>query len=364
MRALPRKTVWDRLLLPTHPTDAPSADEECYHSRWSMLRKGARRRQHKDSTMVGIDVAKRTLSVCCWDPERDAPAWEAVYENSEAGVTQLLADTPAQEAWVLEPTGRYGDLAVQLAQTGGRLVLKAHTAAAKLYLRSLNARAKTDRVDARGLAQYGSHAKLLPYRLKEAPLEKLWQLLQVRAVAGQQLSVLRQQYQVLPLAAPFLELALEQKQAYVKALEEEIAKTGEELELFGRLDEIPGVGPMTAAALTVRLLNLQCPDYDAFVAYVGLDLRVGDSGEHHGPRRLTKHGDGVLRWLLYLAARANLTIRQENGFQRLYARKRAEGWTSTQALCMVARKLAKVAWALYHNGQHYQEARVFSQTRA
>ncbi len=311
--------------------------------------------------MIGIDVAKRTLSVCCWDPQQEVPVWEAVYENSVTGVAQLLAETPPQEAWVLEPTGRYGDLTVELAQAAGRCVLKAHTAAAKLYLKSLNPRAKTDRVDARGLAQYGGHAKLHPYRLKEAPLEQLWQLLQARAEAGRRLSVLRQQLQVLPLAAPFLRIALAQAKAYVKALEEAIEETGQALGLFARLKGIPGVGTLTAAALTVRLLNLQCPDYDAFVAYVGLDLRVGESGDRHGPRHLTKHGDGVLRWLLYLAARANLTIRKENGFQRFYARKLAEGWTKTQALCMVARKLAKVAWALYYNGQHYQEARVFSQ---
>jgi transposase len=104
--------------------------------------------------VIGIDVAKKTLAVCRWDQDQPQPCWERTYPNSPTGIGALLADTPPALAWVLEPTGRYSDQVVALAQEAGREVLCAPPFAVKRFLQSLNPRAKTDRVDARGLARY------------------------------------------------------------------------------------------------------------------------------------------------------------------------------------------------------------------
>jgi len=40
-----------------------------------------------------------------------------------------------------------------------------------------------------------------------------------------------------------------------------------------------------------------CGDFahhDAFVAFLGIDVRTKDSGKHKGRRKLTKHGDDIL----------------------------------------------------------------------
>jgi len=310
--------------------------------------------------MIGIDVAKHTLTVCRWDPDQEEPAWERSYPNSEAGLQHLLADTPADVPWVLEPTGPYGELTVRVGQEAGRTLLMAHTFAAKLFLRSLNPRAKTDKVDARGLARYGLHRRLRPYRLKEASLQRLWELLQVRCGLGRSLAALRQQIQVLPQAAALAQPVADDLQTRINAFDDAIQEAGQQLELFVRLDAIPGVGTLTAAGLTVRLLSLDFPSYDAFVAYLGLDLRVFESGTRKGQRHLSKRGDAHLRWLLYLAAKATLRAKAGADFKQLYLRKRAEGQTTTGSICIVARKLAKVAWSLAHSGQAYDPARAFS----
>jgi transposase len=309
--------------------------------------------------VIGIDVSKHTLAVCRWDSAQPEPCWERTYPNSEQGLRQLLGDTPADMPWVLEPTGCYSELAVRLGQGADRLVLTAPPLAAKRFLQSLNPRAKTDRVDARGLARYAKHASLRPFRLKEAPLQRLWELLQVRCGLARSLEALRQQVRALPEAAPLAQPTIEHLQARLKAFEEEIEKAGQELDLFVRLDGIIGVGPLTAAALTVRLMSIDFASYDAFVAYVGLDLRICDSGKHQGKRRLSKHGDAQLRWLLYLAAKATLSATKDTGFKELYERKCAEGGTTTGSICIVARKIAKVAWSLARSGERYDPARVF-----
>ena len=310
--------------------------------------------------MVGVDVAKRSLAVCCWEPGQPAPAWERTYPNTEAGIRDLLAATAPEWPWVLEPTGPYGERAVRLAQEAGRAVLQASPLAAKRYLQSLTPRAKTDAVDARGLARFGQDRALPPYQLKEASLQRLGELLRVRRGLARAPAALRQQRQVLPLAAPETDAAATAVRAQLAHLDRELRAAGQQIELFGRLHAVPGIGLVTAAALTVHLRARRFPRADAFVAYLGLDVRVCDSGTRRGRRRLTKHGDAQGRWLLYLAAQASLRATQHPGFRALYERKRAQGYSSTAACCILARKLARIAWALDHTGQPYDHPRVFA----
>lgn len=312
--------------------------------------------------MIGIDVAKDTLQACRWDPGAAELSWEGSYPNTRQGVRRLLADTPAELAWVLEPTGRYGELAVAAGQQAGRRVLSAPPAAARHFLRSENPRAKTDPVDARGLARFGNQAevKLREYRLKEAPLQVLWQLLQIRGQLAQALAGLRQQRRVFQETADVVGAQVRLLQQEVTRLEEAIERAGQELELFVRLRAVPGVGPLTAACLTVRLLTCELKTRDSLVAYAGLDLRVHDSGTKRGKRGLTKQGDAQLRWLLYLAAKATLRAKEGSAFQAYYARKVEEGWPKTGVICMLARKLARLALAMAKSGQPYDPERVFA----
>ncbi len=311
--------------------------------------------------MIGIDVSKHTLSVCAWDQPRERARWEREFENAPAGIQSLLSQTPPEEPWVLEPTGPYGELLVALAASEGRTVYVAPPRAAKHYLQSLQPRAKLDRVDARGLAQYASTHRLRPYRLQDPHLQRLWQLLCLRAQLARAIAATHLQSQVFAHVQPEAQALLAALRTQLKALDAHLVSAGRQLDLFRRLLAIPGVGALNAAALTVRLRAIHFASPHQFVAYVGLDLHVNDSGERQGRRRLTKHGDAMLRWLLYLAAQASLRVKQESYFRALYERKRAEGWASTQALCVVARKIAKIAWALAHSGESYRPERVADQ---
>jgi transposase len=60
---------------------------------------------------------------------------------------------------------------------------------------------------------------------------------------------------------------------------------------FKRCQGIEGVGPLTSAALTMSFHRGAFRSSDAFVAFLGLDVRVRDSGQLRGRRRLTKKGN-------------------------------------------------------------------------
>jgi len=89
---------------------------------------------------------------------------------------------------------------------------------------------------------------------------------------------------------------------------------------------------------------------DAFIAFLGLDVRVRDSGTCRGRRRLTKKGDPELRRLLFLAA---MQAKRQPAWASYYQRFIKRGLAPIQALNVLARKLARVAFSLMQNRTDY-----------
>ena len=77
--------------------------------------------------MLGIDVSKDTLACTLFDTQTQKPIWHRTVPNTNAGINRLLRQTPTQSHWTLEPTGRYGLLAVTTARQAGRQVLLAQS---------------------------------------------------------------------------------------------------------------------------------------------------------------------------------------------------------------------------------------------
>ena len=83
---------------------------------------------------------------------------------------------------------------------------------------------------------------------------------------------------------------------------------------------------------------------DAVIAFSGLDPRANDSGMKTGRRRLSKRGPSEMRRLFYNAA---MSAARTATWNPTYQRARAAGKTTTEALVILARKLLRVAFALY-----------------
>jgi transposase len=347
--------------------------------------------------MLGVDVGKAELHGTWRDPETRRIRWQGSVPNTDVGIRQLLRRVPGT-ALVVEPTGRYGEPLIRAAQRAGREVLLAAPRKARAFLWSEQPRAKTDRVDSAGLALYGLTGRLRPYLLPSPAVDQVKQLLAARRGLSQSLTTLRQQRAALPLAADVLAPA-------ITALEQQIAELDRQMKrALGSATEparqralpaaaaaaspvaasdtptaqaapqphslstaaaalmaIPGIGEVTAPALAACLVDKQFTHPDQFVAYVGLDIRVHQSGRRRGEFGLSKHGDAELRRLLYLAAMAAANATRDATFAERYAREQAKGLAKTAALNAVARKLARVAWSIVTHGTSYDPKRVDSQ---
>jgi transposase len=316
--------------------------------------------------MLGIDVSKATLTGTLMLDRGQRPQWEMTVPNTPAGIARLVRRTPPDCPWVVEPTGVYSHAVVTEGIAAGRPVLIAQPKRAKAYLASVHPRAKTDRLDSRGLASYGLATTLRPYPVKSEAMERIDQLLAARQGISRSLASLRQQRAVLPYAAVPLTAAITALAGEQAELDRRIAAATQAeaavADVVRALDGVPGIGPVTASAVAACLTTKSFAHPDQFVAYVGLDVRVRDSGQRRGQRAVSKQGDGELRRLLYLCALANVRARDPaNPFKQQYGEERAKGLPTTAALCAVARKLARVCWSLVRHGTQYEATRVHHQ---
>jgi transposase len=316
----------------------------------------------RSTTMVlSLDVSKDELVCTLLDRSTRQPRWEPTVPNTPAGVRRLLAKTPADAVWVLEPTGSYSLPVVKQAQAAGRTVLMADPKKARRYLQSLNTRAKTDRIDSRGLALFALDRELRPYPVKSAALEQVDQLLTARKGMADAISRLRQQMKELPHAADLLQEAVEELQKRQRRLDrqiEQLTRQEPTLSAVARLRAVPGIGLITATTAVSRLAARRFARPEEWVAYIGYDIAIRQSGKRNGELGLSKQGDAELRRLFYLCAQSSLNAR-ESPFAGQYEREKKKGLKTTAALCAVARKLARVAWSLFHHGTNYDAARVY-----
>jgi transposase len=232
---------------------------------------------------------------------------------------------------------------------------------AKAHQRSIQSRAKTDPKDSYGLALFGLSRRLWEYRLKSKPVDELDQHLSYRKNLSRMITSLDLQAKSMPYASDEIRPMIVDLRVRLKALDTKIAslvKANPQFHMIGKLLAVPGFGPVTSAAIGSRLIHKQFTKPTQFVAYIGMDIGVIQSGQRKGTIGITKDGDAELRRLLYLAAQASLRVKN-SPFQAMYVRELAKGRAKTQAICTVARKMAKLAWSMVHYETAYDPERIY-----
>ena len=107
--------------------------------------------------------------------------------------------------------------------------------------------------------------------------------------------------------------------------------------------------------LATLLTRVGFANSDAVVAYSGLDPRPEDSGSKRGKRKLSKKGDPQLRRQLYLCAMA---ATRSALFRPMYEALKGRGLPSTAALVVLARKLLRIAFAVWKSGQAFEPSKL------
>lgn len=307
--------------------------------------------------IVGVDVAKSSL-VSVFHGQSGAACPLA---NGSSAIAAWLAELPPGSLVAMEATGMHHRLLAQMAHAAGMRVYVLNARDVYFYARALSGRAKTDRLDAAVIARYAAehHGQLHAWQPASGVEQQLHELLQRRACITRLRVSLRQTLANVPaLDAARCQLDdgfehfFEQLDAQLQALVASDAQLGRGI---ARLRTITGFGPQASIGLGALLERIEFANADALVAYSGLDPRPCDSGQHRGQRRLSKRGPAWLRRQMYLVAFA---ASHSKALKPLYESIKARGFAPTQALVILARKLLRVAFAVWKGQGTFDASRL------
>jgi len=153
---------------------------------------------------------------------------------------------------------------------------------------------------------------------------------------------------------------LEHTQANLTRLEEELEQLMTTDPATKGLQQMPELGPQTVAVLRAELGEVdRFAHTDQAVAYAGMDIEIKESGQWKGKAKLSKHGSGLLRQILFLAALRSMRL-EGSAFGAYYHHLVERGLKKMSAIMAVMRKLVAVATHLMKTGEDYDPTKVWA----
>lgn len=172
------------------------------------------------------------------------------------------------------------------------------------------------------------------------------------------LKALHEQQDNLPVHA---RSALHALAAQLRALSSEVDRLEAQILAWHRADEtsrrlatIPGIGPITASAISAAV-----PDASLFrsgrqfAAWLGLTPRANSSGGEERLGGITKQGDGYLRRLLVVGATAVMRMARKDAARQPWLAQLLERKPAKIATVALANKTVRIAWAVMSRNEVY-----------
>ena len=317
----------------------------------------------------------------------------AISEEGEVRSAPRIKTTPEELELFANSLGRDDRVALEVTGNAWSVARAIEPHVAEVLVVSPNetgirqARAKTDRLDARALARLLAAGSLEGLWMPDAPtralrrrLQRRAQLVRARTRAKNEIhaALMRQLISKPKVSDLFglegrrwleaLELPVEERETLDSALRQidfldaEVAEADRVIaaDALGsaeirRLMSVPGVNVISAATFMAAVGEIgRFPDPRRLVGYLGLDPQVRQSGSEparHG--RISKQGSTSARHALVEAAWS--VILQPGPLRAFYRRLRARRGAQV-SIVAVARKLARLFWCLLTRSEDYAYA--------
>jgi transposase len=262
--------------------------------------------------------------------------------NDRKGITRLIAQMRQNcpSLIVVEATGGYEQAVIDGLFCAGLPVARVSPQRVHQYARARGLLAKTDRIDAGNLAEYGQHIRPRLYVARDKEVEHLSALLTRRK---QVIEMVMAEKNRLRTACETVKSSL---QTMIACLGEELKRLDQEVDSFmdghaelkereKLLRSARSIGPVTAATLLAELPELGELDRKQIAALVGVAPMNQDSGRRRGYRK-TKGGRPDVRRTLYMATLTG--IRYNPVIQANYERLVGRGKEKKVAITACMRK--------------------------
>lgn len=303
---------------------------------------------------IGVDISKASLDVWRLSDRRHMR-----FSNDATGLKALckwLGTGPVRV--VYEATGRFHrDLEAALSKAGHGPV-KVNPSRARRFAQATGQIAKTDRVDARMLAQMGATLTLDPTPVRDKGMHEIKELHVARAALIKDRTACRNR-----LGTARNRIVISQLKARQRQIDKQIAQIDAELvrliktdpELARRYEilmSIRGIGPVAAAAMIVDMPELGTMTPKEAASLAGLAPVVRQSGSWKGKARIFG-GRSSLRTMLFMPA--VIATRYNEPLRKTYLALTGAGKPWKVAITAIMRKLIVLANALIRDDRKWAE---------
>lgn len=295
--------------------------------------------KEKDSIIyLGLDVSKKTLD--CAGPIID----HTVFDNNRKGHSMLIKFIFALKSHVqivLEPSGGYERSVTKALQKAGIAVSKVHANKVRSFAKATGKSAKTDRIDAGVLAEFGK-VTLAPVMVPDNEvLEELAALCDCRnALVFSQTRETNRLEQAHPRSRRRIKKMIAFITREIRDINLEIknfiAAHSDLQKKARRLQSVSGVGSVSAATLLAHLPELGLLNKRKISALCGVAPFNRDSGSFQG-QRFIRGGRANVRRVLFMAALS--AVRYNQVLRDFYQSLISRGKPKKLALTAVMHKL-------------------------
>jgi transposase len=329
---------------------------------------------------VGVDVSKNTLEVSVVAPEAKDSIDLGSFPNTTEGFKKIAKEVEKKTTQtetetinlIIEPTGGYELPFVLFANEKGWHIFTPNPYQVRQWAKGTGGRAKTDKIDARMLAQYGVCQSLPEWKPLPEHVARLEQLLKRQEELKDLLRQEQNRLHALNAKGTTAGPAIASVNRVIESLQKELdLVSGEVDQLFKdspdfkeqlkKLKTTPGVGDRNAPFLLVvfhrwQLISTGKDDDKSLTAYTGLDPVPYQSGTSvHRHSGISRQGDSKIRSLLYMGALGG--IRGDSPLTQFYQRLVNRGKAKKLALIACARKILIWAWAVFSKNTDFDPTR-------
>ena len=340
---------------------------------------------------AGLDVSVQETSVCVVDETgRICREMKVVshpedliraLKNPDWGLVRIGLEAGPMSQWLYSGLAEAGLPAICIETRHAKSFLKAQVN-------------KTDRNDARGIAQMMRVNLFRPVHVKTLLNQKRRALLTARALlkekalafendirgllrnfglkvgivgVGKFEERIRELMETLPdlqeIITPLLDARRKLREEFSK-LHRRLLDIVQHDEVCHRLMTIPGIGPVTSLAFVCTIdVPARFATSRAVGPALGLTPVINQSGESRRIGRISACGDAIMRGLLYEAAQVLLTRVKKWSWLKAWAMNVAKRRGLRKAIVALARRLAVIMHRMWSDGTEFRWTRDYEMTK-
>ncbi len=302
---------------------------------------------------IGIDVAKQYFDLHCLKTRQDRRM-----DNSADGIRQCVAfcKESRPQLIVMEATGGYELTLAGTLQAEGFAVAVVNPRRIRDFAKAAGQIAKTDKLDARIIAQFAATLEPMPTEQISKNTQKLKALVARRnqLVGLHTAESNRMEHadigdirRSISAVVKVIEIQLK---TIDRQIEQHIRNTPQLQQQAQTIESVPGIGPTTAHMLVTELPELGRLNRRQIAALVGVAPIARDSGTFRG-KRMTGGGRKHIRSRLFMPTL--VAVRHNPVLKTYYTRLLGSGKCKMVALVTSMRKLVCILNTMLKNNQKW-----------